>query len=177
MIFCNHSNHNIRWSCIIYKLCENNIKYGKPFNSTLQSHEFCFNVNLYWRMFDCTSHCICTYFLIARIQTIWNTWECCECSNQFESSSKCTIVYAIGWYKLEYKSIYIYMTSYVRSNIIMKALWQLCQTPLYISEKIFIKWNWEDLPKFANTNKNIDFEHKIIENDVNEFFLTNLKKC
>jgi hypothetical protein len=55
------------------------------------------------------------------------------------------------------------MTSYVRSNIIMKALWRLCQTPLYISEKIFTKWNWEDFRKFTNTNKKIDFEHKIIE--------------
>jgi hypothetical protein len=41
---------------------------------------------------------------------------------------------------------------------------------LYISEKIFIKWNWEDLPKFTNANKNIDFEHKIDENGVNDFF-------
>jgi hypothetical protein len=51
----------------------------------------------------------------------------------------------------------------------MKALRQLCQTPLYISEKISLKWNWENLPKFANTSKNIDFEHKIIENDDNHF--------
>ncbi len=40
---------------------------------------------------------------------------------------------------------------------------------MYISEKISIKWNWEDFPKFANTSKKIDFEHKMIENDVNEF--------
>jgi hypothetical protein len=114
-------------------------------------------------------------FLIPRIQTIQMTWECYECSNQFQSSSKCIIVYAIGWFincyasnkEIEYKLIY--MTNYVHSNIIMKALRQLCQTPLYISEKISLKWNWEDLPKFANTSKNIDFEHKIIENDNNDF--------
>jgi hypothetical protein len=39
---------------------------------------------------------------------------------------------------------------------------------LYISAKISIKPNWEDLTKFANTSKNIDFEQNIIENDINE---------
>ncbi len=76
--------------------------------------------------------------------------------------------------KLKYKLIY--MRSYVRSNIIMEALWQLCQIPLYISEKLSLKRNWEDLPKFANTSKNIDFEHKMIENDINEFFFEKFEK-
>jgi hypothetical protein len=35
---------------------------------------------------------------IIRIQTIQNIWECCECSDQFESRSKCTIAYAIWWF-------------------------------------------------------------------------------
>jgi hypothetical protein len=47
---------------------------------------------------------------------------------------------------------------------------------LYISEKLSLKRNWEDLPKFANTSKNIDFEHKMIENDINEFFFEKFEK-
>jgi hypothetical protein len=39
---------------------------------------------------------------------------------------------------------------------------------LYISAKISIKPNWEDLIEFANVSKNIDFEQKNIENDVNK---------
>jgi len=50
------------------------------------------------------------------------------------------------------------MTSYVHLNIVMKALQQLCETPLYISGKFSIKPNWEDFTKFANASKNIDFE-------------------
>ncbi len=50
----------------------------------------------------------------------------------------------------------------------MKTLQQLCQTPLYISAKVSIKSNWEDLIEFANVSKTIDFEQKNIENDVNQ---------
>ncbi len=39
---------------------------------------------------------------------------------------------------------------------------------MYISAKISIKPNWEDLIEFANVSKNIDFEQKNIENDVNK---------
>jgi hypothetical protein len=38
--------------------------------------------------------------------------------------------------KLEYKSIYV--SSYVRLYIIMKALQQIYQTPLYINVKVYI---------------------------------------
>ncbi len=68
--------------------------------------------------------------------------------------------------KLEYK--YIYMIGYVHFNIVMKTLQQLCQTPLYISAKVSIKPNCEDFIEFVNASKNIDFEKKNIENDINE---------
>ncbi len=57
----------------------------------------------------------------------------------------------------------------------MKALRQLCQSP--ISAKNFIKLNWKNLIEFTNASKNNDFEYKIIENDINEEILTNWKKC
>ncbi len=60
------------------------------------------------------------------------------------------------------------MIGYVCPNIVMKALRQLCRTPLYISAKIFIKLNQEDQIEFENASKNIDFEQKIIENDIKE---------
>ncbi len=60
------------------------------------------------------------------------------------------------------------MIGYVRPNIVIKVILQLCQTPLYISAKISIRSNQEDLIEFANPSKNIDFEQNIIENDVNE---------
>jgi hypothetical protein len=60
------------------------------------------------------------------------------------------------------------MIVYVHFNIVMKTLQQFCQTPLYISAKVLIKPNWEDLIEFANVSKNIDFEPKNIENDVNQ---------
>ncbi len=50
------------------------------------------------------------------------------------------------------------MIGYVHPNIVMKALQQLCQTPLYISVEISRKPNWEDLIEFANASKNIDFK-------------------
>jgi hypothetical protein len=45
--------------------------------------------------------------------------------------------------KLDYKSIY--MLGYVHSNIMIKALQELCQTPLYESVKIAIRPNLQDL--------------------------------
>jgi hypothetical protein len=56
----------------------------------------------------------------------------------------------------------------------MKALQQLCQSPL--SAIFFIKSNWNFLTKFANASKNNDFEYNIIGNDINEETLTNSKK-
>ncbi len=50
------------------------------------------------------------------------------------------------------------MIGYVRLNIVIKVVLQLCQSPLYISAKISIRSNWEDLMEFANASKNIDFE-------------------
>ncbi len=47
---------------------------------------------------------------------------------------------------------------------------------MYISAKVSIKSNWEDFIEFANASKNIDFEQKNIENDVNEFFLDKFEK-
>jgi hypothetical protein len=41
--------------------------------------------------------------------------------------------------KLEYKSIY--MLGYIRPNIVMKALQELCETPLYIDANVSIKPN------------------------------------
>jgi hypothetical protein len=45
------------------------------------------------------------------------------------------------------------MSSYVRPNIIIKFLQELCQTPLYKSVKISIRPNWQDLVELTNTMK------------------------
>jgi hypothetical protein len=59
---------------------------------------------------------------------------------------------------LKRKLEYIYDIGYVHPNIIIKDILQFCQAPLYINAKISLRSNWEDLIKFANTSKNIDFE-------------------
>jgi hypothetical protein len=53
--------------------------------------------------------------------------------------------------KLEYKSIY--MSSYVPPNIMIKALQELWQIPLYKSAKISIRPNWQYLVELTNTNE------------------------
>jgi len=88
---------------LICKSCEREIKHGKPFDSNLQNHiienksnmNFVSMLNNIEECFIASHFAFFTNFAIARIQTIQNTWECCECSNQFESSSKCIHVCAI----------------------------------------------------------------------------------
>jgi len=63
--------------------------------------------------------------------------------------------------KLGYKSIYKF--GYVCSNIMMKALQELCQTPLYKSAKTSIRPNLQDLVELVNTNKTIGLGGKKID--------------
>jgi hypothetical protein len=68
------------------------------------------------------------------------------------------------------------MIGYVHFNIVMKTLQQLCETPLYISAKVSIKPNWEDIIEFANASKNIDFEQKKLKMTLMKKIMKNLKK-
>ncbi len=45
------------------------------------------------------------------------------------------------------------MLGYVSSNIVIKALQELCQTPSYKSVKFSIRPNWQDLVEFTNTKE------------------------
>jgi len=45
------------------------------------------------------------------------------------------------------------MSSYVHPNIIMKALQQIYQSPLYINVKVYIRLNWQGLANSANVNE------------------------
>jgi hypothetical protein len=53
--------------------------------------------------------------------------------------------------KKKHKSIY--MSSYVCPNIMIKALQELCQTPLYKNAKNSITTNWQDLVELTNTSE------------------------
>jgi hypothetical protein len=55
--------------------------------------------------------------------------------------------------KLEYKSIY--MSGFVRPNIVMKALFDLCKTPLYENANISIKEDWKDVMDSLINDDNI----------------------
>jgi hypothetical protein len=66
--------------------------------------------------------------------------------------------------KLEYKSIY--MSRFVHPNVVMKALYTLCNTPLYKDIKVSTKQDWKDVMDFlVNDIPNLD---KKIENDLDE---------
>jgi hypothetical protein len=53
------------------------------------------------------------------------------------------------------------MSSYVHPNIVIKTLYELCQTPLYKSAKFSIRPNWQDLVELTNINETIKSEKKI----------------
>jgi len=67
------------------------------------------------------------------------------------------------------------MIGYVHPNILIKVVLQLCQTPLYISAKISIRSNWEDLIEFANASKTLISNITLLKMMSMKFFLTNLK--
>jgi uncharacterized protein YdhG (YjbR/CyaY superfamily) len=50
------------------------------------------------------------------------------------------------------------MSSYVRPNIVIKALQELYQTLLYKSAKFSIRPNWQDLVELTNINETIKSE-------------------
>jgi hypothetical protein len=52
------------------------------------------------------------------------------------------------------------MSGYVCPNMVMKALEELCQIPLYKIAKISIRWNWQDLMELANVSESVDFLKK-----------------
>jgi hypothetical protein len=55
------------------------------------------------------------------------------------------------------------MSGYVRPNIVIKALQELCQTLLYKSAKFSIRPNWQDLLELINTNETTKIEEYIID--------------
>jgi hypothetical protein len=62
--------------------------------------------------------------------------------------------YSIGVFfnkKIEYKSIY--MLGYICPNIIIKALQELCETPLYIDANVSVKPNWQVLVELTNASE------------------------
>jgi hypothetical protein len=60
--------------------------------------------------------------------------------------------------KLDYKSIY--MLGYVCSNIVIKVLHKLCQTPSYKCVRISIRPNLQDLVELVSTNETIGLGKK-----------------
>jgi len=54
--------------------------------------------------------------------------------------------------KLEYKSIY--MSSYIQPNIVIKPLYQLNKTQLYVNANILVRHDWEALINLANACQN-----------------------
>jgi hypothetical protein len=54
--------------------------------------------------------------------------------------------------KLEYKSMY--MSSYVRPNIVMKTIWEIYKMPLYVDINVVIKPNWQSWTKLAIATRN-----------------------
>jgi hypothetical protein len=71
--------------------------------------------------------------------------------------------------KLEYKSIY--MSGFVRPNIVMKALNDLCKTPLYKDANVYIKQDWKDIMDSSmnevptSNNKNEHISEGLISSD------------
>jgi hypothetical protein len=61
--------------------------------------------------------------------------------------------------KLGYKSIY--MLDYICTNIIIKTLQELCETPLYIDANVSIKPNWQGLVERANESEKYKIEKKL----------------
>jgi hypothetical protein len=45
------------------------------------------------------------------------------------------------------------MSSYICPNIIIKALQELCETPLYIDANVSVKPNWQVLVELTNANE------------------------
>ncbi len=45
------------------------------------------------------------------------------------------------------------MSGYVHLNIVIKALWQIDQTPLYVNAKVSIQPNWQGLVELVNATK------------------------
>ncbi len=56
------------------------------------------------------------------------------------------------------------MSGYVRPNIVIKALQELCQTLLYKSAKFSIRPNWQDLVELTNINETIKSEKTLVQN-------------
>jgi nucleoid DNA-binding protein len=70
------------------------------------------------------------------------------------------------------------MTSYVHPNIVMKALQQLCQTPLYISGKFSIKNQIGKISQNLQTQvKTLILNRKLLKMTSMKKILTNSKKC
>ncbi len=72
---------------------------------------------------------------------------------------------------LKYKSIFMF--GYIRPNIVIKALWEVYKTLLYIVANVLIKPNWQSLTKLVNENANNDYEN---DNVGQIFFLHNSNK-
>ncbi len=60
--------------------------------------------------------------------------------------------------KLEYKSIYI--SAYVRLNMVMKKFRQIYKTPLYKNVDVSIKPNWQGLVELANISQESEIQKK-----------------
>jgi hypothetical protein len=67
--------------------------------------------------------------------------------------------------KLEYKSIY--MSGFVCLNIVMKALFDLCKTPLYENATISIKEDWKDvMDSFVNNDNTLNKKDETTLNEL-----------
>lgn len=61
----------------------------------------------------------------------------------------------------------LYMSSCVHLNIVIKALQQIHQTPLYMNAKISIQPNWQGLTELANATKPSELQKPHFEQEFN----------
>jgi hypothetical protein len=76
--------------------------------------------------------------------------------------------------KLKYKSIY--MSSYVQPNIIIKELYQLSKTPLYVNANVLVRHNWKMLINLANVCQNGKVEIDLFDEALNTLNVNNFEE-
>jgi hypothetical protein len=67
----------------------------------------------------------------------------------------------LGFLKRKLKYKFIYISSYIHPNIVMKTLQQIYENPLYMNANVSIKPNWQGLMEFVSVNQeNENFKKK-----------------